>query len=180
MSTQVRSKLDSVKQWQSSVSIDYLSLYIKTWFAFLATVQDLHPSHVNHSGDKAVINEYIENITIPRNMNDLVGQFHKVYKSGYDLLKVKMPDSFFGQFYAINRSFSVVSSYRDKHDIKIEYRDKIQSLSGNNPNLLITLNSSIKKFKDNINAHYLSINIPLTDLINNKSSNLSFYRTKSV
>ena len=117
MSTQVRSKLDSVKQWQSSVSIDYLSLYIKTWFAFLATVQDLHPSHVNHSGDKAVINEYIENITIPRNMNDLVGQFHKVYKSGYDLLKVKMPDSFFGQFYAINRSFSVVSSYRDKHDI---------------------------------------------------------------
>lgn len=173
MSTQVRSKLESVKKWQSSVNIDYLSLYIKTWFAFLATVQDLHPSHISHSGDKAVINEYIEKITIPRSMNDLTIQFHKVYKNGYDLFKIKKPDSFFGQFYSINKNFSMVSSYGDKHSIKIEYRDKIQSSSGNNPNLLVTLNSNIKKFKDNINDHYVSINIPLTNLINNKSSNTS-------
>lgn len=175
MSVNVESKLKSVKQWQNSVNIDYLSLYIKTWFAFLATVQELHPNHVSHSGDKAVIGEYINNMTISNTMGDLSKQFHKVYKDGYDLLKNKRPDSFFGQFYSINSNFNIVANYRGKHTIKIEYRSKINSLSGDNPNLLITLNSNVRKFKDNIREHYLSINIPLTNLINAKSpSTLDF------
>lgn len=156
-------KRESIKQWQNSVNVDYLSLYMKTWFAFLATVQELHPDAVTNKGDRDVIKIYVENIIVPSGIKNFSYELHKTYKQGYDIFKNQLPDIFFGQYFNINKSFSEKISFK-KHSLQIKYRDKLDSKS--EPNILFQFNTEVKKFQKNIGQPYISTNIPISKFIN--------------
>lgn len=156
-------KRESIKQWQNSVNVDYLSLYMKTWFAFLATVQELHPDAVTGKGDKDVIKSYVDNITVPKEINNFSYELHQTYKHGYDIFKNQQPNIFFGLYFDINKLFSEKISFK-KHILQIKYRDKLGDEG--EPNLLFQFNTEIKKFKSNIGNHYIVTNIPISKFIN--------------
>jgi hypothetical protein len=177
------------RNWQNAVDIDYLSLYIKTWFAFLSTVQELHPDAINNSGDGSLINTYKESISIPFKFREAMApHIEKVFTIGYEVIKRDVPQSYFVNFYKIDSAYSFndihrLQTYRtvegervyDESSIKIDFKDKFNGIS--NPNLLITVKSASSKFFNNLNCYHVCLNIFLSDFIdafNSEGSNRIF------
>ncbi|AQW89712.1 hypothetical protein [Elizabethkingia anophelis] len=165
------------RSWQNSVDIDYLSLYMKTWFAFLSTIHELHPEAINESGDRSVISVYKEHVGIPAKFVDvMLPHIHKVFAIGDSIIQQDIPNSYFVNFYNVNKTYlldkectlskyKMVDSQRVyfKSFIKIEYKDKINGFS--NPNLLFTIKSDQPKFLENLACHHLTLNIELSKFI---------------
>lgn len=98
--------LDKLKNWQQSVEIDYLSLYIKTWFAFLSSLKELHPTINSPLGDGRLINHYIDNMTLPPNYdNEIRPYIEKAFNFGKTVIERDLPEYYFRQFYSINKTF---------------------------------------------------------------------------
>lgn len=167
------------RNWQNAVDIDYLSLYIKTWFAFLGTVQELHPEAINGNGDGSLINVYKDNVGIPVKFGDvMIPHIEKLYSIGNESLKRDVPQSYFVNFYNIDKNFrleieNLLTTYKtidgvreyDKSFIRLEYRDNLDGVS--NPNIFITIKSNSRKFNENLNCHHHCLNLPLSDFIDN-------------
>jgi hypothetical protein len=165
------------RNWQNAVDIDYLSLYIKTWFAFLGTVQELHPDAINGNGDGSLMHVYKDSVSIPVKFNDvMIPHIEKLYTIGFEAIKRDIPHSFFINFYTVNKeldmlventltTFKVVEGNRvyDRSTIRLEYRDILDTVS--NPNVLITIKSTGRKFIENLETHHLCFNIPLSEFI---------------
>jgi hypothetical protein len=166
-------KLQSVKNWQNSVNIDYLSLYIKTWFAFLATAQEMHPTSISPKGDGALIEAYIQNMVLPTNMDSISIHLHKAYTMGFDILKSDHENSFYGNFFSTNSNFAKMAKFGSSYTLKLNYKEKLGN--NKNPNIYIVLNTTVLKFQQHINKHFLDLNIPLTDFINIKSNTSNDY-----
>lgn len=180
------------RNWQNAVDIDYLSLYIKTWFAFLSTVQELHPEAINGTGDGSLISIYKDSVGIPLKFVDVMKpHIEKVYTLGSQVIYNDVPTSYYVNFFRTNSSYvldneSLLSTYKtidgervyDKSFIKIEYKDKMNSIS--NPNLLITVKSSSEKFHLNLNCYHVCLNIELSSFIDNLNTqnNNRIFRTK--
>lgn len=180
------------RNWQNSVDIDYLSLYIKTWFAFLSTVQELHPEAINGNGDGSVISVYKENVGIPVKFNEvMVPHIQKMFSIGYDLIQLDAPASYYVNFYKTNNDFSInkehqLNTYKtvdgnriyDKSSVKIEFKDKSNGVS--EPNLLVTVKSSSTKFISNLDCHHLCMNISLSEFIDdlNPETNNRLFKSK--
>jgi len=167
------------ENWKMSVEIDYLSMYIKTWFAFLATTKELHPLAISKAGDGTLINEYKKNLTIPHNYEtDINYYIEEVFKLGEEIIKRDFPESYFGYYYVLNKQYSdekqiqlSTSSTKDDNDrpikdilkLKISYKEKHGSINENN--LYIQLNTNQKKFHKKLNCYYLDCNILIKDLL---------------
>jgi len=165
------------RNWQNSVDIDYLSLYIKTWFAFLSTVQELHPESINGSGDGSVISVYKDNVGIPIKFVDvMLPHIEKVYMIGNNIIQQDVPSSYYVNFYKTDKAFvfdkeytlskyKIVENQRVyyKSFIKIEYKDILSGQS--KPNLLVTIKSNQPKFNEYLSCYHLIINIELSNFI---------------
>ncbi|WP_367210060.1 hypothetical protein [Sphingobacterium sp. R2] len=165
------------RNWQNSVDIDYLSLYIKTWFAFLSTVHELHPEAINGSGDGSAISIYKINVGIPEKFVDvMLHHIHKVYTIGNNIIPLDIPNSYYINYYNTNKGyildkecqlskFKMVNGQRVyyKSYIKVEYKDKLNGQTA--PNLLITIKSDQPKFIENLIRHHLIVNIELSKFI---------------
>ncbi|WP_433811436.1 hypothetical protein [Flavobacterium johnsoniae] len=165
------------RNWQNSVDIDYLSLYIKTWFAFLSTVQELHPEAINGSGDGSVISVYKDNVGIPVKFVDvMLPHIEKVYTIGNNIIQQDVPFSYYVNFYKTDKTFVLdkeceLTKFRKvgnqqihyKSFIKVEYKDKLSGQS--KPNFLITVKSDQPKFYDTLACYHLIINIELSKFI---------------
>lgn len=165
------------RNWQNSVDIDYLSLYIKTWFAFLSTVHELHPEAINGSGDGSVISIYKNNVGIPAKFVDvMIPHIHKVYTIGNNIIPIDVPQSYYVNYYNTNKGYTIDKEYQlakykmvdgqrvyFKSYIKIEYKDKLSGQT--NPNLLITIKSDQPKFNENLARYHITVNIELSKFI---------------
>lgn len=165
------------QSWKSSIDIDHLSLYIKTWFAFLSTVQKMYPDKITDSGDGSVMNAYKENLTIPMSFNEIMlPQIKRIHKIGYSVIERDVPKVFFSNFYNLNKEYSfLVENQLKKYklengnrvyftsSLKIEYKDVVDGIG--NPNLLFTIKSSDPRFHENLNCYHLCLNILLKELI---------------
>lgn len=167
------------ENWKMSVEIDYLSMYIKTWFAFLATAKELYPTTLSKLGDGTLINEYKRNITIPTNFEKDINSFiEEVFILGKIIIKRDFPESYLGYYYVLNKQYIIekqiqlsTSSTKDENNrpikdflkIKISYKEKHGILNENN--LYIQLNTNQKKFYKKLNCHFLDCNILIKDLL---------------
>lgn len=165
------------RNWQNSVDIDYLSLYIKTWFAFLSTVHELHPEAINGSGDGSVLSVYKNNVGIPSKFVDVMRpHIEKVFTIGNAIIPQDTPQSYYVNYYNTNKTFlfdkechltkyKMVAGQRVYHksNIKIEYKDKLNGQS--KPNLLITIKSDHPKFNESLDCHHYTINVELSQFI---------------
>jgi hypothetical protein len=103
--------------WTAVTESDFLSLFIKTWFAFIATLRDLHPEAYNRVGDKrslvAYLNMYNEIYSKEINFtSELCENIEYVYTKGKDIILNQYPEYYFADFFEVNPQFK----YKDKID----------------------------------------------------------------
>jgi hypothetical protein len=175
------------ENWKMSVDIDYLSMYIKTWFAFLATAKELYPNAISSSGDGTLINEYKRNLSLPHNYETEINHYiEEVFKLGEEIIKRDFPESYFGYYYILNKSYQIekqiplgTSSTKDANNrpikdfLKLKILFKENHNEGNENNLYIVVNSNQNKFYKQLNCHFLDCKVLIKDLLLN-----DFYKDK--
>lgn len=158
--------LSKLEHWKASVEIDYLALYIKTWFAFLTSVKQIHPDIQSTIGDGPILKHYIENLALPNNYDSDIKKFIKEsFDVGQRIIKRDLPSSFFGKFYLINDNYSFDLPHTNHIQFKIQYR---KQLSGKHkPNLYITFKSTQEQFHNKFKVYFFAFNISISDIIEN-------------
>lgn len=104
------------ENWRAITESDYVTMFIKTWFAFVATLRELYPKEnledIIGKGDKVFLNPYLkdfQNIYYHYNkLENVKESILKVYKLGRRfMLENSKYNRFFAEdFYAINKSYS--------------------------------------------------------------------------
>lgn len=104
------------KNWRAITESDYVTMFIKTWFAFVATLRELYPKErleeIIGKGDKVFLKPYLDDFQGKYyHYNKFLGikdNILTVYKLGRKFtLENKKYNRFFAEdFYAINNSFS--------------------------------------------------------------------------
>lgn len=159
------------ENWKFSVEIDYLSMYIKTWFAFLATAKELYPESISMQGDGSLINKYKEELTVPLNYEESINPYiENVFRVGVEIIKRDFPESFFGYFYLLNKKFEIVAGFEKsglKTEVIIAFKEKLNGKSHNN--LFIIIKSDNPKFKEKLNCHHIETNISIDDLMKDEN-----------
>lgn len=99
--------------WKAITESDFVTLFIKTWFAFVATMRVLHPLHLTSdvlSGDGKYILKYKDafatNYFPYMNFNAISDDFYKVYRDGMKIVSEKYTDFLFKDFFAICPQFN--------------------------------------------------------------------------
>lgn len=166
--------------WLSLIETDYITMFIKTWFTFLASLQELiKDNNINRrsGGDKPILEKYKMRIfdnNFPIQINE---EFKKNVLHAYLQAKNKALNSddfmahYFDVFYKIEASFS------DSNSFVYTYRGKKTSLplkvfkegSGKEKNiyLKIKLRDERRKFIDYFEDNNIETRISLSEEIQN-------------
>lgn len=118
------------ENWRAITESDYVTMFIKTWFAFVATLRELYPKEtleeVIGKGDKVYLNPYLDdfqNKFYHYNKMDVVkDNVLKVYKLGrrFTLENPKYNRFFSEDFYAVNKTYSWKQE-TDDYELSIKY-----------------------------------------------------------
>lgn len=118
------------ENWRAITESDYVTMFIKTWFAFVATLRELYPKEnlndVIGKGDKVFLNPYLDDFqekyhcynSLKKCLDDIL----KVYKLGreYTLRNNKYNRFFSEDFYAVNKAFSWRKS-TEEYECSLKY-----------------------------------------------------------
>lgn len=118
------------ENWRAITESDYVTMFIKTWFAFVATLRELYPKEtleeVIGKGDKVYLNPYLDdfqNKFYHYNKLDVVkDNILKVYKLGrcFTLENPKYNRFFSEDFYAVNKTFAW-KQVTDDYELSIKF-----------------------------------------------------------
>lgn len=118
------------ENWRAITESDYVTMFIKTWFAFVATLRELYPKDnledVIGKGDKIYLKPYLEdfqNKFCHYNKFDVVkDNILKVYKMGrhFTLENTKYNRFFSEDFYAVNKAYTWKQD-TDDYELSIKY-----------------------------------------------------------
>ena len=118
------------ENWRAITESDYVTMFIKTWFAFVATLRELYPKEtleeVIGKGDKVYLNPYLDdfqNKFYHYNKMDVVkDNILKVYKLGrcFTLENHKYNRFFSEDFYAVNKAYAWKQD-TDDYELSIKY-----------------------------------------------------------
>lgn len=98
------------KNWKIVTEADYVSLFIKTWFAYISTLRTMFPEAYNRRGDKKYLDVYKKfyrttghkKIIIDENIMALL---KKLYNEGRNIILQNYPEYYLWDFYYINENF---------------------------------------------------------------------------
>lgn len=103
------------EQWKSITESDFVTLFIKTWFTFIATLRELNPDvsvfaeDGKPRGDKPFLNAYKSGIMpiVQKQMetDDSLQELYKLYPFAMKKVLEVFPQYFFQTFYTVNREF---------------------------------------------------------------------------
>ena len=120
--------------WKIVTETDFVTLFIKTWFAYIATLRKMFPEDYNRQGDKKYLNSYKRYFNTEGYkklvIDDIVMQeIEHVYKEGRNIILKQYPEYYFEDFYKIN--INLKYTYRDVSPknsdgliISIKHREK--------------------------------------------------------
>lgn len=104
------------EQWKAITESDFVTLFIKTWFTFIAVLRELNPNVDVFTedgmprGDKPFLNAYKEGIMsfVQKNINtdDFAQKLFSMYPTSMRKVMDVFPQYFFQTFFQINREFS--------------------------------------------------------------------------
>lgn len=104
------------EQWKAITESDFVTLFIKTWFTFIAVLRELNPDVDVFTddgmprGDKPFLNAYKEGIMpiVQKNINtdDFAQELFAMYPISMRKVMDVFPQYFFQTFFQINREFS--------------------------------------------------------------------------
>lgn len=103
------------EQWKAITESDFVTLFIKTWFTFIAVLRELNPNVDVFTadgmprGDKPFLNAYKEGIMpiVQKNINtdDFAQELFAMYPISMRKVMDVFPQYFFQTFFKINREF---------------------------------------------------------------------------
>ena len=103
------------ENWRIITESDYVTMFIKTWFAFVATLRELYPKEnledIIGKGDKVFLKPYLNDFQnryyYYNKISCVKSNILKVYKLGrYFTLKNQKYNRFFSEdFYAVNKDY---------------------------------------------------------------------------
>ena len=98
--------------WKSITESDFVTLFIKTWFAFVSTLREMYPAKLPYyqaTGDSRYISpykrEFSQNIACRLNYTDIKYNLYEVYKHGMKIIADRYPRFIVDDFYALNLAF---------------------------------------------------------------------------
>lgn len=155
------------EQWKAITESDFVTLFIKTWFTFIAVLRELNPD-VNvftedgmPRGDKPFLNAYKEGIMpivqkrIPT--ESIAHELFDMYPISMRKVMDVFPQYFFQTFFQVNRTFCYREESIDKDKdgkVKERYQANLHIIDGNKIKFYLgvsgqfrntTYNESIKK-----------------------------------
>lgn len=98
------------KNWKAVTEADFVSLFIKTWFAYISTLRIMFPEAYNRRGDKKYLNAfkdyYKRNSAKYSVVNDsLNNSIAQLYCDGRKIIMEKYPEFYLWDFYRVNEDF---------------------------------------------------------------------------
>lgn len=100
--------------WKAVTEADFVTLFIKTWFAFVSTLRELYPQakpYYEATGDSPFVKAYKDEFTekfyflCPLTIG-VEQSLHSTYKSGLKIISEKYPRFLVDDFYHVNLSYS--------------------------------------------------------------------------
>ena len=103
--------------WKAITESDFVTLFIKTWFAFVSTLREMYPAEIPYyqaTGDSRYISpykrEFSQNIAYRLNYADIKYHLYEVYKHGMKIIADRYPRFIVDDFYSLNLSFKETAS----------------------------------------------------------------------
>lgn len=124
-------------KWKMLVDTDYITLFVKTWFAFLSSIKTIIKFDKTEilRGDSVLLSKYTKSL-VSIIKNDMVEyeanekemiDVLSMYKIGLNLLPKELPFSIFGLYLQINEEIENKEAYDNKiykAGISIKNKDK--------------------------------------------------------
>ena len=155
------------EQWKSITESDFVTLFIKTWFTFIAVLRELNPNvkvfteDGKPRGDKPFLNAYKEGVMpiVQKqiSVDDISQELFRMYPLSMRKVIDVFPQFFFKTFFEINSDFKYEKreiSYRPDGTIKDRYEVHVHIVKENHLKLSLgisgnfrttTYNETIKK-----------------------------------
>lgn len=98
------------ENWKIVTEADFVSLFIKTWFAYISTLRVMFPEAKNRRGDGKYLNAYktyYQKHVRKRFVVDdkIMGSIETVYREGRKIIMSQYPEYYFWDFYHVNEEF---------------------------------------------------------------------------
>ena len=98
------------KNWKAVTEADFVSLFIKTWFAYISTLRTMFPEAANKRGDGKYLNAYKDNYrTIGSKKlvvdDQIMAAMEQVYREGRKIIMKQYPEYYLWDFYRVNEDF---------------------------------------------------------------------------
>lgn len=98
------------KNWKIVTEADFVSLFIKTWFAYISTLRVMFPEAQNRRGDGKYLNvykAYYQKDGRKRFVVDdkIMSSVETVYREGRKIIMSQYPEYYFWDFYHVNEEF---------------------------------------------------------------------------
>lgn len=99
------------KNWKAVTEADFVSLFIKTWFAYISTLRALFPEAKNRRGDGKYLiafKDYYQKTGYKKlNIDDaIMTSLELLYQEGRKVILKQYPEYYLWDFYNINEEFS--------------------------------------------------------------------------
>ncbi len=98
------------KNWKAVTEADFVSLFIKTWFAYISTLREMFPEAKNRRGDGKYINAYKEYYKKEGRKlfvvdDKIMNSIETVYREGRKIIMSQYPEYYLWDFYHVNEDF---------------------------------------------------------------------------
>ena len=107
--------LQKYENWRAITESDFVTMFIKTWFAFVATLREMYPDisvfteDGKPRGDRPFTNEYklnhLKYVSKYLDIKELTDQLYDLYLPSRLNVAKFFPQYFFTAFYRINEDF---------------------------------------------------------------------------
>lgn len=104
------------KNWKAVTEADFVSLFIKTWFAYISTLRSMFPEAANRRGDGKYLNAYKDYYQTSGSKKlvvdaQILAAMEQVYREGRKVIMEQYPDYYLWDFYNVNEDFEY--TYKD-------------------------------------------------------------------
>ncbi len=104
------------KNWKAVTEADFVSLFIKTWFAYISTLRIMFPEAQNRRGDGKYLNTYKDYYRKTGSKQFVVDEpimssIEQVYREGRKVIMEQYPEYYLWDFYHVNEDFEY--SFKD-------------------------------------------------------------------
>ena len=102
-------------KWKAVTEADFVTLFIKTWFAFVSTLRELYSDKAKPyyaaAGDSPFVNAYKDEFSdkfyfLCPLTEGIEQSLHETYKAGLKMVSEKYPRFLFEDFYYVNQTYS--------------------------------------------------------------------------